>query len=144
MHVDESQGIVLGVDLSGEVPTVPMTINKSIPVEAMIDSGDLMEVALAEDLRKKYHLAMLVDPDPNNYNKSHVTISGIAGEETMECGTVDSISLGPIVYEAPPSCYSRTILSNNQAIVGFDFISNFNIVFDYPHGKMILIPRKNQ
>jgi hypothetical protein len=141
MQPDESKGLTLTVDLTDGQPWLPMSLNKNVPINAMLDSGDLVEVTLAEDLRSKYHVAMLVDPDPEHYNLGHRLIRGVAGEEVMECGTVGSITIGPIDYASPPSCFTRTVLSNNQAVVGFDFLQHFNFVFDYSQAKIILIPR---
>jgi hypothetical protein len=60
----------------------------------------------------------------------------------MRCGTLDSLSIGPIVYQSAPACQSGDF-EDNWAIVGYDFVEHFNMLFDYPQGKLVLIPRPN-
>jgi predicted aspartyl protease len=143
MHVDNSGGILLSVDLSSEQPTIPMTINGNIPVNATLDSGDLLEVTFSKQLVGKYGLKMMVDDSLANITNAIRFARGAGGVEREECGHLDSISVGPVVYQNAPACKSPTF-GGNSALVGFDFIKHFNIIFDYPHGQMLLIPRPNQ
>lgn len=143
MHIDSSGGILLSVDLSSEVPVIPMTVNGSVPVNALLDSGDAAEVTISKQLISKYGVKMMVDDSLANITNAVRFVSGTGGVEREECGRLDSISLGPVVYQNAPACKSPSMDANN-AIVGFDFIKHFNIIFDYPHGQMLMIPRPDQ
>lgn len=143
MHLDNTGGIVLTVDLASQQPVIPMTVNNNVPINAMLDSGDLMEVTLSKQLVSKYGLRMMVDDSLANITNAIRFASGVGGVEREECGRLDSVSVGPVVYQNAPACKSPSF-SGNDAIVGFDFIKHFNIIFDYPEGKMLLLPRNDQ
>jgi predicted aspartyl protease len=140
MQLSENGAIPLTVDLADLVPVIPMTVNGKIPVNALLDSGDLAEATFSFELASRYGLNMLVDTSIQGITSGIRFSSGVGGVEREECGHVDSISVGPIVYQNAPACKSRS-MSGNNAIVGFDFIKNFNIIFDYPQAKMLLLPR---
>lgn len=140
MQLSDSGGIPITVDLEGLVPTIPMTVNGKIGINALLDSGDLAEATFSYELASKYGLSMLVDTSIQGITSGIRFASGVGGVEREECGRVDSISVGPIVYQNAPACKSHS-MSGNDAIVGFDFIKNFNIIFDYPQAKMLLLPR---
>jgi predicted aspartyl protease len=143
MHVDNSGGILLSVDLSTETPVIPMTVNGSVRVNALLDSGDAAEVTISKELTSKYGLKMMIDTSLANITNAVRFVSGAGGVEREFCGRLDSVSVGPVVYQNAPACQSPS-MERNDAIVGFDFIKHFNIIFDYPHGQMLLIPRPNQ
>lgn len=140
MQLSETGAIPLTVDLQDLIPTIPMTVNGKIPVNALLDSGDLAEATVSFELASKYGLNMLVDTSVQGITSGIRFTSGVGGVEREECGRVDSISVGPIVYQNAPACKSRSMTDNN-AIVGFDFIKNFNLIFDYPQAKLLLLPR---
>jgi predicted aspartyl protease len=140
MQLSDSGAIPLTVDLENLVPSIPMTVNGKIGINALLDSGDLAEATFSFELASKYGLNMLVDTSVQGITSGIRFASGVGGVEREECGRVDSISVGPIVYQNAPACKSRS-MSGNDAIVGFDFIKNFNIIFDYPQAKMLLLPR---
>ena len=140
MQLSESGGITLTVDLESLVPVIPMTVNGKIPINALLDSGDLSEVTISHELSSKYGLTMLVDTSIQGITSAIRFVGGVGGVEREECGRLDSVSVGPIVYQNAPACKSRS-MSGNGAIVGFDFIKNFDIIFDYPQAKMTLLPR---
>jgi hypothetical protein len=140
MQLQDNGGIPLTVDLETLAPTIPMMVNGKIGINALLDSGDLAEATFSFELASKYGLNMLVDTSIQGITSGIRFSSGVGGMEREECGRVDSISVGPIVYQNAPACKSRS-LSGNDAIVGFDFIKNFNIIFDYPQSKMLLLPR---
>jgi hypothetical protein len=107
------------VDLSQGVPEVPMVINTSIAVNAMLDTGDPAVALLSYGLARQRHLK----------------IGGLM------CGNLDSITLGPITYEDQAVCLWST--TGNKMLLGYDFLRHFNYVFDYPNGLVYLIPNKN-
>ncbi len=140
-QTDASAGIPLNVDLSDGVPNVPMKMDGRIPVSAELDSGNFYYVLFGKELITRYGLAMLVDNSVVGMLQSHPAIGGVGGYEVESCGHVDSLTLGPIVYQQPPACESSSF-SGRDILVGYDFLRHFDYIFDYPHGHLIMIPHK--
>jgi len=141
--VDTSSGLNVIVDLSSQQPRVPMTLNGSIAVNALLDSGDPAYVLLAKDLISRYGMRMLVDNSDVGYLQSHLAMGGVAGVEADECGHIESLALGPIVYQGTNACTSPSF-DGREILVGFDFLKHFDMIFDYPHGRIIMTPHKEQ
>jgi Aspartyl protease len=150
--IDQSSGIPIRVDLSGTLPIVPMVIDGRVTVNALLDSGDGSTVAMSPQLVSKRHIPMLAsnnvylsqgDPDSStaveNYVQSHIMVTGVGGQELESCSTVSSISLGPINYQGTYACTSPSITGDN-IIVGYDFLKNFDLLFDYHDGLLMLKP----
>lgn len=114
------KGLPLLVDLSQNVPAIPMTLNKIAPVNAMLDTGNPGLVLLPYDVIKKHHLTML---------------------EVHGCGNLDSLTIGPITYAYQTACVWNW--GGGYALLGYDFLKHFDYVFDYPHGRMFMEPNKN-
>jgi hypothetical protein len=124
------KGLPLLVDLAGGAPSVPMMIDGSIAVKAYFDSGDPDDVIFGPDLIFKYHLTMGTSFE-----------GAAAGYGTIACGTLQKLTLGPIVYEGVDACERRTdVMSGRNILVGLDFLRHFNMTFDYPHGRLFLQP----
>ncbi|MGA8663362.1 MAG: retropepsin-like aspartic protease [Candidatus Cybelea sp.] len=124
------RGLPLLVDIADGTPSVPMTLDGSIAVKAYFDSGDPDEVIFGPDLIFKYHLSM------------GTKVEGAAGGYgSIACGTLDKLTLGPIVYTGVDACERKTdVMSGRNILVGLDFLRHFNITFDYPHGRLFLQP----
>jgi len=107
-------------------------------VNATLDTGNPTYVFFAHDLAAKTGMKFLVD---NSSAASHLEMSGVSGSEIDQCGSLDSLQLGPVVYSPAPGCstFSET---GRDVVVGFDLLKNFDFVFAYPQGKIILIPHK--
>lgn len=124
------KGLPLIVDIAGDTPSVPMMLNNSIPVIAHFDSGDPDTVVFGPDLIFKYHLTFGTKAQ-----------GSIAGYGSIACGTLDKLTLGPIVYASIDACERKTdVLSGRNILVGLDFLRHFDITFDYPHGRLFLQP----
>ncbi|HZZ00414.1 MAG TPA: retropepsin-like aspartic protease [Candidatus Baltobacteraceae bacterium] len=143
-ELDTSQGITVLADLSAGVPIVPMKLNGSIDVRSMLDSGTPEHVLFSHELISRYGLRMAVDNSGVGYLQSHLYFGGVAGTDFQpaECGHLDSLALGPIQYAGVNGC-STYDLSGRDVLVGFDFLKHFNIIFDYPHARMVMIPHKD-
>lgn len=116
-------------------------------VNGLLDSGDLANITFSYALMTKQHLAMLIDSSLEGVLSSHRYTTGVGGGEVEECGSLSQLVVGPITFGDPKACYSRSwgeYASDNQILVGFDFLKHFNILFDYPHAKMMLSPRNDQ
>ncbi len=145
LQPDTSAGVAVLVDLSTQQPVVPMKLNDRVEVQATLDSGDPLHVLLDRALITNHGLKFLID-------RSSLAAEGLTGGvggsyEMVECGKLQSLSLGPISYNAPPACVGQATIgspSDRDVLVGFDFLKHFNIVFDYPAGLMVFQQRKNQ
>lgn len=115
--VKDPYALGLIVDLSEGVPAIPMTLNRTIAVNAMLDTGNPGVVVISRDIIKKYN----------------VKIWG--------CGIVESLTIGPITYADQAACEWN--FPSNDVLLGYDFLKHFNFVFDYPHGRMFMTPNKN-
>ena len=140
--VDVSAGIPVLVDLSSRQPRVPMKLNGSIGVTALLDTGDPSRVLLSKSLVTHDGLRMLVDSGAVGYLQSHLRGGGVGGIESEECGHIDSLQLGPISYTSVNACMSPSFYGHN-ILVGYDFLRHFNMIFDYPHGQIVMTPHKD-
>ncbi len=128
--LSDEHGALLTVNLAEEIPAVPMLLDGEIEVSTLMDSGAPGLVLFSQDLVYKDHLRML---------RADAIIGGVGGYEVTECGDIESMKLGPVTYEHEMGCEAG-LLVGRQALVGFDFLKHFNIVFDYPHSQIILEP----
>lgn len=124
-------GLQAIVDLADQTPSLPMKLN-GIAVNAMLDSGNPTSVLYGPDLVYKYGLRSL---------KAGTIAVGVGGYEVEDCGYVEKISVGPIVYQRPPACLSHSF-NGRQILAGLDFMQHFNMIFDYPESKIVFLRRK--
>ena len=117
-----------------------MTVGGRVPVLAMLDSGNPMHVLFSQSLVSRDRVSFF--SDPTSLASLPVQIYGVNGNETVHCGQLQSLELGPVVYRPVPACASPS-MSHNDVLVGLDFIRAFNIVFDYPDGYLLMMPRKS-
>jgi predicted aspartyl protease len=136
---DTSKGYVARVDLETGTPRIGMTIGGRVPVLATLDSGNPLHVLFSDELLSRDRVSFFSTPGSLS---NVVRYYGVNGSETARCGRLQSLELGPIVYRPVPACASPSF-SHNDVLVGLDFIKAFNIVFDYPDGYLLMMPRKN-
>jgi hypothetical protein len=128
----DPNGLGILTDTSGWIPTIPMTLNRSIAVKAMLDTGDPGAIVFGPDILYKYHLRMARN------------IGVRAGIGSVECGNVDTLQVGPITYYGEMACKLDTDLINGRRIlVGLDFLRHFTVVFDYQRGRVFLQPLRS-
>ncbi|MHB8703421.1 MAG: aspartyl protease family protein [Candidatus Tyrphobacter sp.] len=128
--LSNERGAVLAVDLSSGQPTIPMTLDGSIAVNATLDTGDRAGVGYSRELVSKYHIAIM---------RGMAMIGGVGGGEITNCGAFGKLAIGPILYEGESACETSALTGTNL-LVGIDFLKHFNLVFDYPRGQMALDP----
>jgi Aspartyl protease len=136
---DQTKGVVVHADLSTQHIRVPMKLNEKYDVIALLDSGNPLNVLFSRDLITRDHLTFFVDPGQLGSTRYG---GGVGGFEIEHCGRLGSLNLGPISYRPVPACDSSSE-SRNEILVGLDFMKNFNYVFSYPDGIVVMIPRKN-
>lgn len=137
---DESRGMVVHADLSDHHIRVPMKLNGKYDVIATLDSGNPLNVLFSRDLIEREHLVFFVDPGQLGSTRYGGGVT--SGEEIEHCGRLNSLSLGPVVYQPVPACDSPSF-GRNEILVGLDFMKAFNYVFDYPDGIIVMSPRKS-
>ena len=131
LAIADPQGLGVLVDTSNRIPTVPMTLNKTIAVNAMLDTGDPGMVVFGPDILYKYHLRMAR------------RIGTRVGAGSVECGNIETLQLGPIGYGGAQACkVDSGVVSGRDVLVGLDFLQHFTIQFDYPHGRMFFQPAR--
>lgn len=111
------RGLPLLVDLSLGIPAIPMVLDKSIAVNALLDTGNPGIVFFGPELVRKHHLRI------------------------WRCGYIESLTIGPITYAGQSAC--EWGFAGNDMLLGYDFLKHFDYVFDYPHGRMFMTPNKN-
>lgn len=137
------QGVHVAADLTTGQPVVPTTVNGNISLNALLDTGAPTHMLIPYDLVSKYGLRMLIDDSDVGYFSSHQIVAGIGGYEVGECGSLDRVTLGPIVYDHPSTCKSNSF-DGRSGLIGLDFLKGFDkIYFDYPHTGLIFVPRTN-
>lgn len=137
------QGVHVAADLTSGQPIVPTTVNGSIALNALLDTGAPTHMLIPYDLVSKYGLRMLIDDSDVGYFSSHQVVAGIGGYEIGECGSLDTVKLGPIVYDHPSTCKSNSF-DGRSGLIGLDFLKGFDkIYFDYPHTGLIFVPKTN-
>jgi hypothetical protein len=112
------KGLPITVDLSQGVPAIPMTLNKTIAANALLDTGNPGIIFFGADLITKHNFKVF-----------------------NGCGNIDSLAIGPIVYTDESACQYG--MAADDMLLGFDFLKHFDFVFDYPHGRMFIRPNKN-
>jgi hypothetical protein len=135
---DQSKGIVVHADFSDQHIRVPMKLNGKFDVIATLDTGNPINVLFSKDLVQHEGLLFLVDPEQIGSSRYG---GGVGGVEIEHCGRLGALDLGPISYKPVPACDSE-FETRNEILVGLDFMKNFNYVFDYPEGIMVMSPRK--
>jgi Aspartyl protease len=127
----DPSGVGVLTDTSLWVPMIPMTLNRSIAVNAMLDTGNPAAVVFGPDLLYKYHLRMARN------------IGFRPGMGSIECGNLDSLQIGPITYGGEMACkLDSELVSGRKILVGLDFLRHFTVVFDYPRGRLFLQPQR--
>ena len=120
------KGIIAVVDLASERPVLPLTVNRTITMRAMLDTGNPFDVLYSPEAVYKYGLVSLRDEKVR---------PSIGGAEVQECGWLDELSFGPIVYQHPAACLSHAF-EGRDGLVGLGVLRHFNMIFDYPHSKI--------
>ncbi|MGC8484455.1 MAG: retropepsin-like aspartic protease [Candidatus Baltobacteraceae bacterium] len=135
-------GVHTVIDLADETPQVPMKIDGRIDVNAFLDTGDPYQVLIPRSMVLDDNLTMLVDNTLTGYFASHLVVGGVGGGYQIgDCGHVDSIALGRIIYQNPTTCETTSFIGY-RALVGLDFLRHFKrIIFDYPQSRMIFVPK---
>jgi len=145
---DESQGFIFAADLSDGTPSVPVKVNGTTSLHATLDTGDYLHVLLPAQLIGKIQArrGTFMGLDPAGWGAAGGALQFSAATvwryETPQCGMLTKVQFGPVSYDAPPFCFTDA-MEPGTALIGLDFLKNFNMVFDYPDSKIIMIPRKN-
>ncbi len=116
--ISSEKGLPIIVDISQELPVIPMTLNKTTPVNAALDTGSPGIILFGPDLVSKYHFQMFEG-----------------------CANINTLAIGPFVYTGESACEYG--MNANDMLLGFDFLKHFDFVFDYPHGRIFMTPNKN-
>ena len=148
--IDPNAGYKVIADLSDGTPVVPMVIDGNVKVNVTLDTGNGVFLLLSPQIISHRHVPFLVNDnaasvsdDPlsrESYYASHLTITGASGgSRQVRCATIGSIALGPIDYRNTFACADPE-LPETDVIMGYDFLRQFDYVFDYPQGIIMMKP----
>lgn len=135
-------GVHVTADLSTGQPAVPMKVDGGATISTILDTGAPINVLVASHFLYDHRIPMLVDDTLLGYFQSLQVSSGVGGGyEIEQCGTLDTLTLGPIVYQTPRTCKSGSF-SGNNGLVGLEFIKQFDkVVLDYPQSTIVFVPK---
>jgi hypothetical protein len=137
---NRSAGFNVAIDAGDGTPRVRMRVDSRVYVLAVLDTGEPAHVFVSDGLIRNDRVPFFADPtDPQSRRRVYGT-SGRA--ERLICGTLDRLRLGPIEYRPVPACRSP-YLAHRQIVVGYDFVRNFNVLFDYSDALLVMTPRTN-
>ncbi|MBV9646890.1 MAG: retroviral-like aspartic protease family protein [Candidatus Eremiobacteraeota bacterium] len=129
--VNDAGGVIVLPDLTSGQPAVPVKIDGRFESHAILDTGGAAPVLIPHTLSSR--LSMLAVPK--------YAIGGVTGGyEVDACGVLSSIEIGRITWQNPGACYSGSV-GTDESLIGFDFLKNFNMTFDYPDGKIVMTKR---
>lgn len=135
-------GVHVSVDLSSGQPSVPMKVDGGPSISAILDTGAPINVLIASHFLLDHRIPMLVDDTLVGYFQSLQMSAGVSGGyEIDQCGTLDTLTLGPIIYQSPRTCKSESF-SGNDGLFGLEFLKQFDkILLDYPQSTIVLVPK---
>lgn len=134
----------------GPGATLPMTELPSkmwaIPATLELSDGRPVSTDLALDLGNSNPLQISTGRD-HRFSVPRASIAaslgfGMQGEVFGRFGPVEKLMLGGITVAKVLAAFEQ----GNQfeeAMVGFELLSRFNLIFDYPHGRLILEPNSH-
>jgi hypothetical protein len=135
MQPNADNAIIMRVDLSNETPRTPVKLGGTIPSTAMLDSGASGMEFVTDDA---FFSKVVMDRGHSGV----FTFEGASGaERDSRCGTIDVIDIGPVPYTNPSICFAKWPGPGNT-VMGFGFLSNFNVTFDYPDATIVLHVRR--
>src|SRR5262249_31302652 len=119
---------------------IPVRLDGKVDAHAILDSGmGGPNLFLAHDLEGK--VTMLEAQDPNSV-ANELRMYGVSGAyEIDHCGTIGKLEIGPINYSGTGACFSGSV-TPGDLMIGYRFLQNFNLTFDYPDAKIVMQPRK--
>ncbi len=136
-------GVHVVADLSSGQPSVPMKVNGGATISTILDTGAPINVLIASHFLYDHKIPMLVDNTLEGYFQSLQVGAGVSGAyEIEQCGSLDTLTLGPIIYQSPRTCKSGSF-SGNNGLVGLEFLKQFaKIVLDYPQSTIVFVPKQ--
>ena len=142
MDLNEIEGVHVVADLSTGQPRVPMKVNGGAPIMALLDTGVPINALIASTFLYDRKIPMLVDDTLVGYFQSLEVSAGVSVDcEIDQCGQLDALTLGPIVYEQTRTCKSRSF-AGSTGLVGLQFIKQFDkVVLDYPQSTIVFVPK---
>lgn len=132
--LSKEPGLHIAADMSSGQPSVPFKVNGTANLNAILDTGAPTQVLLPYDFIFRNKLRML-------FRGYSVTGGVSGGYDVNDCGNLDTIALGQVVYQSPEVCESPSF-GGSDGLIGFSFLKSFaSITFDYQHTGMIFVPQ---
>ena len=113
-------GTVVTASFADGQPAIPMLLNKTLAFDAIVDTGNPGGVIIPARIVSGYGLHL----------------SG-----GLDCGELDTLSIGAINYYSPQACVAYGD-AGRILLIGMDFLKQLDrIDFDYPLGVVVLFPK---
>ena len=122
------------VDLSEFVPRLPMKVNGTLDVLAILDTGGEDSVILSDQIEKH---GVNIFADRRGFLGANTAALGVGGEELLVCGPLPRVAIGPFIYSGIQVCESKK-WALDEGLVGYDFLKHFDYIFDYPHDTLYM------
>jgi hypothetical protein len=138
--------VAFPVDLATFQPSLHITIGSGVDAKPIFDTGDDFLVLISDALRASGKVVPLnaeVQVGGGYSFEQKMSFAGVdgTGEREWPCSRLNLISVGPYRYESSLVCFADPdVFGENGGLIGFDFLRHFNWTFDYPDGKLVLMP----
>jgi gag-polyprotein putative aspartyl protease len=127
----QTGAITIPVKINGVQVAVPVTFNNSVTGYLVVDTGaaqTMISKRIAKDLRLQ--------------SLASAGMRGIGGSVIVDVGRVESIRVGEAeVKNMRVSIHDSLVDRGYEGLLGFDFLSRFNMSLDSAKQVMILTPR---
>lgn len=117
-------------------------------------NGDTLQVKLVLDTGASNTVSLYLPSDerialPTKVMETYLG-RGLSGDINGKIGRLSSLSIGkyqltnlPAAYPDEAAIKAALSISNRNGNLGSDILSRFNVVIDYPHNRLLLLPNRN-
>lgn len=116
---------IASLDLSRGIPIVRATADKRILVDALVDTTGGDAIALPPALADRIEL---------NQAPGATTPANSA-----RCGILTHFQIGIVSYDDQAACFAQA--PGSEALLGYEFLRQLNVTFDYPDAAIVMVPR---
>ena len=128
------------IQIHNNLVVVSVTINGTLPLKFIVDTGDRSAFTLYRKFSQKTHLDKIFT------GKAEVLSGyGVGGPIPAQISTLQSISLGrglqlnDVLSRLPNTKGGVFAQSDQGGSIGNEILKRFTVTFDYPHKKMVLV-----
>lgn len=132
---------------------IPITLKGSLPFlngRVEVAEGEVVNITMYIDLASEKALELLMKPDqkytlPDSLKPSYLG-TGLSGDVYGSLGKSRHLRLGDWALADIPTAFAPSEVRSRQegadGVLGNDCIRRFNVIFDYPHNRLLIKPSK--